>query len=110
MSTRFRTTLLVMVQAAACAPFAAPAWAMSSAAEMELGMALPPPRVAMTRAVAPVACTPCLQLQAEFEEAQRLGLPERLRQGAAWTAADVEHVRQAGLRAVGVAPTRPAAP
>lgn len=107
MSTRLRTTLLVMAQAAACASFAVPAWAAPSAAEMEIGMALPPPRVAMVRSAPAVNCTPCAQWQAEFEEAQRLGLAQR---GATLTAADVERVRQAGLRAVGAVPARAATP
>lgn len=80
---------------------AAGARATPSAAEMELGMALPAPRVAMVRGLPAVTCTPCEQLRAEVDEARRLGLLERGRHEATWTAAEVDRVRQAGLRAVG---------
>ncbi|WP_295636899.1 hypothetical protein [uncultured Methylibium sp.] len=95
------TTTRRLLLAAAGLLAAAAAHAAPSAAEMELGMALPAPRVAMARALPAVTCTPCEQLRAEVDEARRLGLLERGRQEATWTAAEVDRVRQAGLRAVG---------
>lgn len=96
MTTTRRLLLAAAGLLAAAATHAAP-----SAAEMELGMALPEPRVAMMRGLPAVTCTPCTQLRAEVDEARRLGLLERGRHEASWTATEVERVRQAGLRAVG---------